>query len=415
MKLIIFQIFVVLFLLTSNSWAQILHTDESYKFPKLDGLMSTMAAATIGTPGGATWLNLKLYPINRYVDGDLAYVKVRLYPPKSHCHPEAKSLVFLQVGIGSGASVPIANFYANELAKDCHYTLIMPSIFHKHFIRGVSNTGVIGEARSDMRDLYDFMKYTTDYLKINKGLHFDSYSLMGYSLGALSSAFLAKLDHIERDFNFKKILIINPPVDLQYSMGVIDTYSSNLRRWRKFRKYKELARLGKNILIFRKYIPNDVSFKKFARRHSHLSTFEKKAVVGKALSDVLPGAIKYGQQCMYAIRGVNLGLRSHKGYTFRSYINNIFIPFRQQFENDSFIDTFTHNSDNSLYALEDFLKNKTNLYIMHNEDDFLLKKEHFTYLIELFQDRLILYPRGGHMGNIWWHQNIEDMKNIMRI
>ncbi len=46
--------------------------------------------------------------------------------------------------------------------------------------------------------------------------------MAGYSLGGAQSAFVAKLDEKENQFNFKKVLMINPPVSLFNSVVILD-------------------------------------------------------------------------------------------------------------------------------------------------------------------------------------------------
>ena len=44
------------------------------------------------------------------------------------------------------------------------------------------------------------------------------------SLGGLESAFISKLDETEKAFNFKKVLLINPPVDVYSSISILYSY-----------------------------------------------------------------------------------------------------------------------------------------------------------------------------------------------
>jgi hypothetical protein len=46
--------------------------------------------------------------------------------------------------------------------------------------------------------------------------------LTGYSLGAAQSAFVAKLDEEDKVFNFRKVLLVNPPVSLYNSVQILD-------------------------------------------------------------------------------------------------------------------------------------------------------------------------------------------------
>ena len=46
--------------------------------------------------------------------------------------------------------------------------------------------------------------------------------MTGYSLGGAQSAFVARLDEERKAFNFKKVLMINPPVSLFNSVSILD-------------------------------------------------------------------------------------------------------------------------------------------------------------------------------------------------
>ncbi|MEG2256391.1 MAG: serine/threonine protein kinase, partial [Cetobacterium sp.] len=49
----------------------------------------------------------------------------------------------------------------------------------------------------------------------------DTY-LMGYSMGATHSAILSYLDSQGKDFNFKRVYMVNPSVNLYYSATTLD-------------------------------------------------------------------------------------------------------------------------------------------------------------------------------------------------
>jgi hypothetical protein len=44
---------------------------------------------------------------------------------------------------------------------------------------------------------------------------------------------------------------------------------------------------------------------------------------------------------------------------------------------------------------------------MHNTDDFLVSPAQLAFLRQTFGSRFTLYPRGGHVGNIWYPDNRE--------
>lgn len=53
-------------------------------------------------------------------------------------------------------------------------------------------------------------------------LPISEFYLTGYSLGALDAAFVSHLDETRRSFNFKRVLLLNPPVNLYTSINNLD-------------------------------------------------------------------------------------------------------------------------------------------------------------------------------------------------
>ncbi len=68
----------------------------------------------------------------------------------------------------------------------------------------------------------------------------------------------------------------------------------------------------------------------------------------------------------------------------------------------------------SLYALEDYLKGSDKVAVMHNADDLILGQGDIGFLRRTFGDRLTLYPRGGHCGNLNYRVNADAMLEFFR-
>jgi hypothetical protein len=60
----------------------------------------------------------------------------------------------------------------------------------------------------------------------------------------------------------------------------------------------------------------------------------------------------------------------------------------------------------SLRVIEDYLGTAPNIGLMHNIDDFTLSREEIDYLIDLFGARALIFPTGGHCGNLAYRDNI---------
>jgi len=68
----------------------------------------------------------------------------------------------------------------------------------------------------------------------------------------------------------------------------------------------------------------------------------------------------------------------------------------------------------SLYALEDYLRQSPKITVMHNADDLILGPGDLGFLRRTFGERLTLYPRGGHCGNMDYRDNSQAMLEFFR-
>ena len=44
--------------------------------------------------------------------------------------------------------------------------------------------------------------------------------------------------------------------------------------------------------------------------------------------------------------------------------------------------------------------------MMHNADDILMSPGEIGYLEDVFGDRAVIFPRGGHAGNLGYRENL---------
>ena len=72
------------------------------------------------------------------------------------------------------------------------------------------------------------------------------------------------------------------------------------------------------------------------------------------------------------------------------------------------------NDQISLYALEQYLKKSPKVAVMHNADDLILGRGDLGFLRRTFGERLTLYPRGGHCGNLNYRVNADAMLEFFR-
>jgi hypothetical protein len=93
--------------------------------------------------------------------------------------------------------------------------------------------------------------------------------------------------------------------------------------------------------------------------------------------------------------------------TFQEYINDMLIPdvmtrhpgkTRDQIINDA-----------SLNAIEGFLKSNPDVRVVTNRNEIILADGEMAYLEGIMGDRITVYPKGGHCGNMAFVTNVNDM------
>lgn len=403
MKLYLSILLIFTSFISLNSHAQRIISKYNYDYPDNGHLASTLALAAIGVPNGARWTEITLNPRRVRNVGTKQKIKIRLHSRKSMCVSGQNKLIFVLNGLGGSQEGGPANLYADELAKLCFDSVIIPSIFHKYFINSISSEGYVGNAQRDMRDFYNFLIYVKDYLSRNK--RYDSYSLTGFSLGAISAGFIGEIDSRRRVFNFDKVLMMNTPVDLMYGIEKLDGYARAKKRVGKRRMLYIKAKWGRKISSGNFTILSRQFFKNFMLSTNSLTQTEKEALIGFGFARSLSGITKAVSSTRQALGYPNPFTRKIK--SFSDYFNDVIYNI------GSFNSTSSFNSSNSLYAIEDYLRNASNVYLMHNSDDFLLRKQDMPYLKDVFKDRLTVFPSGGHVANIWYPKNLEIVKEIL--
>ncbi len=68
----------------------------------------------------------------------------------------------------------------------------------------------------------------------------------------------------------------------------------------------------------------------------------------------------------------------------------------------------------SLPALRRWLKRSKNVGVMHNADDLILDQSGLTFIYDTFGHRAKIYPYGGHMGNLQFSVNVQDMVSFIK-
>lgn len=349
-------------------------------------------------------------------------VKKLRYRLAKQDHPAP--LVFLIAGTGAPYTSTL-NEFLKKLYYGAGYNVVQlssPTSFD--FISAASRFATPGVSKDDAEDLYRVMQAVRAQ---QSNLKITDYYLTGYSLGALDAAFVAHLDETRRSFNFKRVLLLNPPVNLYTSITNLDKLvQTEVKGINNSTTFYELV-LAKLTRYFKQkgYVDlNDAVLFDFQQSKQHLTNEQMAMLIGSTFrfsvadiaftSDLINrrGLITPPKYPISEGTSLTPFLKRALQCDFNCYITEQVIPmWRARTDGGSLLQLVDQVS---LYALKDYLHNSPKIAVMHNADDVILGPGDLGFLRKTFGDRLTVYPYGGHCGNINYRVNSDAMLEFFR-
>jgi hypothetical protein len=328
-------------------------------------------------------------------------------------------LVFLIAGMGANDRSSKLLTMMKALYQEGFHVISLPSPSHANFIVSASQSGVPGDLTEDSADLYRAMQLA--WQQVAGEIEVSFFYLGGYSLGAAQAAFVAKLDEERRVFNFRKVLMINPPVSLYNSMTRIEELLKQIPGGGKkqgvffnkmLSKFSEYYSYGDFVAINDDFLYSIYTEKLFSHEETAGLiglTFRINSAGMIFASDVITnsGYVVPKNRVLKSTDSLDDYFLVSSHLSFFDYFDEYLYPhFQKQrpgLTRVAFIDSL------SLKSIEGYLKASTKFGVMANENDFIVTKTELAYLRKLFGERAKIYPRGGHLGNLEYKDNISYM------
>lgn len=333
-------------------------------------------------------------------------------------------LIFIIAGTGMPYSSSTADYLKKLFYGAGYHVVQLSSPTSYDFMTAASRFATPGLTGEDADDLYRAMQAVRAQ---HPRLQVSAFHLTGYSLGALQAAFVSQLDETRRSFNFKRVLLLNPPVNLYTSTSNLDrlvqtrvegiddsttfyeTVLAKLTRYFQEKGYVDL---------------NDAMLFDFQRSKEQLSDEQMAMLIGAAFrfaaadiaftSDLINrrGLITPARYPIDDSTSLTPFFKRALQCDFDCYISEQLIPMWRVRHNGGSI---TQMMDQvSLYAVEDYLKNNSKIAVMHNADDLILGPGDLGFLRRTLGERLTVYPFGGHCGNLNYRVNSDAMLEFFR-
>ena len=407
---------IVLFLILSL-------TAFSYNFPIDDPYSATIiGSATMMTPGVSENIPLKVYELQIKDKKDIPDVfwyaskfKFSFSKQKNKKAP----LIFVLAGTGSDYNAIRVKFMQRIFHDAGYHTIAISSQMSQQFMISASTNVMPGMLINDNEDIYKAMKLAYD--KIKDQVEVTDFYIMGYSLGGTNAAVLSYIDEKEKAFNFKRVFMVNPPVELYDSAVKLDKYlddytggkTEGIEKLLNTTLYRlkggltnEYANIGADTIY--NIVKGDI-----------LSDAEKKAYIGLAfrltsndlnfISDFITKSHVYTKNPDKVNKYTNMKeyFKAVNFATFEDYVNKVGFPYYKKYNKDFSIEDLKREA--SLRVIEDYLRTSPKIAAVTNADELILNEKDINYLKDVFKDRLVIYPKGGHCGNMFYKENVDVM------
>ncbi|WP_300392242.1 serine/threonine protein kinase [Fusobacterium sp.] len=331
-------------------------------------------------------------------------------------------LVFILSGTGSSSTSLKTELFQRIFYTAGYHVVGVSSTMNTNSVVSLSYEKMPGIILNDGMDIYRAINKIKKI--VEKKAKVSDYYLMGYSLGATHSAMVSYIDEIEKDFNFKRVFMVNPAVNLYTSASILDnmlekSIDNDIRNL-----FVRINTITDNLTLLtgknedlRKENPEKV-LRTLGITDKDLQmgiglVFRLSAIDINFLSDATNKRGVYVDKEIEKYENMGAYFEKINFASFEDYVKRLAVPYyREQYGTKMSLEELKKYTD--LKVIEDYLRNTDKIMAVTNRDELILTKENIKYLQDVFKGRIIVYPYGGHCGNMYYYENVKNMLNFMR-
>jgi len=332
-------------------------------------------------------------------------------------------LIFVIAGAGARYDAPNMVKLQKVLYQAGFHVLAISSPTHMDFVINAT-TDLPGDAFGDARDLYRVLALA--YAHIRAKIAVSTFALTGYSLGAFNAAFIAKLDAEEHQFNFTRVLLINPPVSLYGAVSALDQLlvdnipggMQNLDAWLRGLLEQLVALTSEmgHAELSGDFILN--VYRRLPRNDQNLAAVIGLAFRMSAANMIFTADVMHGGGYIVPAHARLTATTSLTRYAmvayrtrFVDYFDDVLLPHLERGEpgltRQGLLDRL------SLRRIEPFLRGASTVGLVHNADDIILAPGDIAYLEGIFGSRARIFPTGGHVGNLFYPAVVQTITDFL--
>jgi phospholipid-binding lipoprotein MlaA len=325
--------------------------------------------------------------------------------------PGPAPLMYVVPGVGGNRLSPSTLALAEIGFERGHSVVAVSSPTNWEFMRFGASVTVPGYGPADAHDLHVALTAIDRDLEARLPGRFGKRRVLGASLGGYHALLMAAREGAAAVrgasglLAFDQCVALNPPVSLEHALMQLDrfynaplAFPADERAARIEEIYAKVLYLGNGDLEPGMELP--------------FGEVESRFLIGLAFRLDLQFMILQSQDLedsgMLLTERTPLhrapAFREAAEYSFMEYVHAFLLPYFARREPDiAFTDEGARrlflNSD--LHAAEPGLLGNERVHVLTNENDFLLRPDDLDWLRETFGERLILFPDGGHLGNVY--------------
>jgi ABC-type transporter lipoprotein component MlaA len=318
--------------------------------------------------------------------------------------PKKAPVVYIIPGLGSHRLAASELALAELVYQKGFSAVCVSSTFNFEFMETASTADVPAYMPVDVHDLHVALTEIDHRLEKLYPKRLGARALMGYSMGAFQSLFVAATESTNKAplMKFDRYVAINSPVRLLYGISKLDEYFQAPLAWPAEERagdientFLKVAALSKNSLTPQTSLP--------------FSGIESRFLIGMTFRFILRDAIFSSQQRN------NQGVLEHPinkfrrapvyreilQYSYQDYLQKFLIPY-YWCRGIELSAPASLEKASSLRTYAAALHANPNIRIIVNQNDFLLADEDLAWFqATVAPGHLTVFEQGGHLGNLY--------------
>ncbi|HTV61250.1 MAG TPA: MlaA family lipoprotein [Verrucomicrobiae bacterium] len=315
--------------------------------------------------------------------------------------PGTAPVVYLIPGFGAHRLARNELEIADLLVSNGFSVVTISSTYNPDFMNRASTSEIPDYPPNGIHDLHVALTVIDRYLDATYPSRLGSRAIMGYSMGAFQSLFLAAAKDVNHPLiEFQRYVAIDAPVRLRYAVTNLDQYYNAPLAWPADKREADIE----NTLLKVAFLATQPAL----QTNLPFNAIESKFLIGLSFRLALRDMIFSSQlRCNQKILRQPVKTLRRRAiyneilkYSLKDYIDKFATPYDKTRGIDlSNPIVVKRGTDLTTYTAE--LRENPDVRLILNRNDFLLATQDVSWIESTFtpQQRTI-FPEGGHLGNL---------------